>query len=81
VRVYGQDRREILRIRMCQSKLLPINRAGLMNFLSFLKSRQVTKEAYAEIKYQLARYFPNNAEAYHDIKELAFDLFMVGAWD
>jgi GrpB-like predicted nucleotidyltransferase (UPF0157 family) len=47
----------------------------------YLRTHQVTREAYAEIKYQLARYFPNNAEAYYDIKDPAFDLFMAGVWE
>ncbi len=47
----------------------------------YLRTHPVTREAYAEIKYQLARYFPNNAEAYYDIKDPAFDLFMAGAWE
>jgi GrpB-like predicted nucleotidyltransferase (UPF0157 family) len=47
----------------------------------YLRTHEVTREAYAQIKYQLARYFPNNAEAYYDIKDPAFDLFMTGAWE
>ena len=47
----------------------------------YLRTHQVTREAYAEVKYQLARYFANNVEAYCDIKDPAFDLFMAGAWE
>ena len=47
----------------------------------YLRTHEVTRQAYAQIKYQLARYFPNNVEAYYDIKDPAFDLFMAGAWE
>ncbi len=47
----------------------------------YLRSHAGTREAYAEVKRQLARYFPDNTEAYYDIKDPAFDLFMVGAWE
>jgi GrpB-like predicted nucleotidyltransferase (UPF0157 family) len=47
----------------------------------YLRTHAGTREAYAEVKRQLARYFPDNTEAYYDIKDPAFDLFMVGAWE
>ncbi len=47
----------------------------------YLRTHAGTREAYAEVKRQLARYFPDNAEAYYDIKDPAFDLFMTGAWE
>lgn len=47
----------------------------------YLRTHAGTREAYAEIKRQLARYFPNNPDAYYDIKDPAFDLFMTGAWE
>lgn len=47
----------------------------------YLRTHPVTKAAYAQIKFQLARYFPNDVEAYYDIKDPAFDLFMAGAWE
>lgn len=37
--------------------------------------------AYAEIKQQLAKYFPDNADAYYDIKDPVFDLIMEGAYE
>lgn len=45
----------------------------------YLRSHDNARDAYAEIKRQLARYFPNDAEAYYDIKDPVFDLFMTGA--
>jgi GrpB-like predicted nucleotidyltransferase (UPF0157 family) len=47
----------------------------------YLRTHAGTRDAYAEIKHQLARYFPNNVDAYYDIKDPAFDLFMAGAWE
>jgi GrpB-like predicted nucleotidyltransferase (UPF0157 family) len=47
----------------------------------YLRTHDQTRDAYAEIKRQLARYFPNDANAYYDIKDPAFDLFMSGAWE
>jgi GrpB-like predicted nucleotidyltransferase (UPF0157 family) len=47
----------------------------------YLRAHPGTRDAYAEVKRQLARYFPNDVEAYYDIKDPAFDLFMSGAWE
>ncbi len=47
----------------------------------YLRTHAGTRQAYAEVKRQLARYFPDNAQAYYDIKDPAFDLFMTGAWE
>ena len=47
----------------------------------YLRVHDGTRDAYAEVKRQLARYFPDNVEAYYDIKDPAFDLFMSGAWE
>ena len=45
----------------------------------YLRSHPATMHAYAEIKRQLARYFPENVEAYYDVKDPVFDLIMAGA--
>jgi GrpB-like predicted nucleotidyltransferase (UPF0157 family) len=47
----------------------------------YLRTHDGTRDAYAEVKRQLARYFPENVDAYYDIKDPAFDLFMTGAWE
>lgn len=47
----------------------------------YLRTHAETCAAYAEIKRQLARYFPNNRDAYYNIKDPAFDLFMTAAWE
>ncbi len=47
----------------------------------YLRSHPMASDAYMEIKRQLARYFPENAEAYYDIKDPVFDVIMAGAND
>jgi GrpB-like predicted nucleotidyltransferase (UPF0157 family) len=47
----------------------------------YLRAHDGTRDAYAEVKRQLAKHFPDNADAYYDIKDPAFDLFMSGAWE
>ncbi len=47
----------------------------------YLRTHLMARNAYAEIKQQLARYFPENVEAYYDIKDPVFDVIMSGAYD
>lgn len=47
----------------------------------YLRSHPLAAKAYEEIKKQLAHHFPNNAEAYYDIKDPVFDIIMAGAED
>jgi GrpB-like predicted nucleotidyltransferase (UPF0157 family) len=47
----------------------------------YLLTHPPAAAAYAEIKRQLAKYFPDNAEAYYDIKDPVFDLIMEGAYE
>ncbi len=47
----------------------------------YLRTHDGTRDAYAEVKRQLARYFPDDVDAYYNIKDPAFDLFMTGAWE
>lgn len=42
----------------------------------FLRAHPETAAAYAEVKRQLARLFPDDEESYYDVKDPAFDLFM-----
>ncbi|MCW3463814.1 GrpB family protein [Chitinophaga nivalis] len=46
----------------------------------YLRSHPYAAKAYGEIKQQLARYFPDNADAYYDIKDPVFDIIMEGAY-
>ena len=45
----------------------------------FLRSHPDAVAAYAEIKQQLAKRFPEDPESYYDIKDPVFDLLMAGA--
>ena len=45
----------------------------------YLRATPLARNAYAEIKRQLARYFPHDNEAYYDIKDPVFDVIMAGA--
>ena len=47
----------------------------------YLRTNDGAMQAYAEIKRQLARYFPENIKAYYDIKDPVFDMIMAGAND
>jgi GrpB-like predicted nucleotidyltransferase (UPF0157 family) len=47
----------------------------------YLRAHPDAATAYAEIKRQLARRFPNDAEAYYDIKDPVFDIIMAAARD
>ncbi len=47
----------------------------------YLRSHPMAANAYAEIKRQLARYFPENVDAYYNIKDPVFDVIMSGAND
>ncbi len=46
----------------------------------FLRTQPLARDAYAEVKRQLSRYFPDNAEAYYDVKDPVFDVLMAGAF-
>ena len=47
----------------------------------YLRCHPDAASAYGVIKQQLARYFPDNKEAYYDIKDPVFDIIMAGARD
>ena len=46
----------------------------------FLRLQPFARDAYGEVKTQLARYFPDNVEAYYDVKDPVFDVLMAGAF-
>ncbi|MDQ0109284.1 GrpB-like predicted nucleotidyltransferase (UPF0157 family) [Chitinophaga terrae (ex Kim and Jung 2007)] len=46
----------------------------------YLRANKYAAQAYAEIKKQLAKYFPDDVDAYYDIKDPVFDLIMEGAY-
>ena len=45
----------------------------------FLRSHPVAAQAYVLVKQALARRFPDDADAYYDIKDPVFDIIMDGA--
>lgn len=45
----------------------------------YLRSHPIAAAAYGEVKANLARLFPDDAESYYDVKDPVFDLIMVGA--
>lgn len=45
----------------------------------YLRATPTAAAAYAEIKRQLASYFPNDTDAYYAIKDPVFDTLMAGA--
>jgi GrpB-like predicted nucleotidyltransferase (UPF0157 family) len=45
----------------------------------YLRSHPLAADAFGELKFQLARRFPDDVESYFDIKDPAFDIIMVGA--
>ncbi len=47
----------------------------------YLRAHPGAAHAYAEVKKQLARYFPENIDAYYDVKDPVFDILMAGAND
>ena len=47
----------------------------------YMRSHPSAAHAYEEIKKQLARRFPDDVEAYYDIKNPVFDIVMAGAED
>ncbi len=44
----------------------------------YLRAHPMAANAYAEVKRQLARYFPDDVEGYYDIKDPVFDVLMAG---
>jgi GrpB-like predicted nucleotidyltransferase (UPF0157 family) len=47
----------------------------------YLRAHKLAAAAYAEIKLQLAKYFPHDNDAYYAIKDPTFDVLMSGAED
>jgi len=47
----------------------------------YLRSHKSAADAYGRVKIELAKYFPENVDAYYDIKDPVFDILMAGARD
>lgn len=75
-RFYGfPDRRVNLHVRRAGS----FNQRYPLLCRDYLRTHSTAAEAYGEIKRQLARYFPENVDAYYDVKDPVFDVLMAGA--
>ena len=48
-------------------------------FRDYLRSHPLARDAYGELKKTLARLFPDDVDAYYDIKDPAIDMLMAGA--
>jgi GrpB-like predicted nucleotidyltransferase (UPF0157 family) len=73
----GSQRRVHLHVR----KTGAFNQRYPILFRDFLRSNPMASNAYGEIKRQLARYFPEDADAYYDIKDPVCDALMAGAFE
>jgi GrpB-like predicted nucleotidyltransferase (UPF0157 family) len=73
----GADRRSHLHIR----KQGAFNQRYPVLFRDYLRANPLARDAYGEIKKQLARYFPENVDAYYDVKDPVCDLIISNAID
>jgi GrpB-like predicted nucleotidyltransferase (UPF0157 family) len=55
------------------------NQRYALLFRDYLRATPMAADAYGEIKRQLARYFPEDLDAYYDIKDPVCDTLMAGA--
>jgi GrpB-like predicted nucleotidyltransferase (UPF0157 family) len=70
-----KDRRVNLHVR----KTGAFNQKYPVLFRDYLRSNPLARDSYGEIKKQLARYFPENVEAYYDVKDPVCDLIIFNA--
>lgn len=73
----GTDRPCNLHIR----KVGTFNQRYPILFRDYLRLHPMARDAYGEIKMQLAKYFPDNPDAYYDIKDPVCDALMAGAFE
>jgi GrpB-like predicted nucleotidyltransferase (UPF0157 family) len=71
----GQERAANIHVRVAGR----FNQEYALLCRDYLRAEKMAATAYAEIKLNLARYFPNDIDAYYDIKDPVFDVIMVGA--
>ncbi len=57
------------------------NQRYALLFRDYLRAVPMAAHAYGEIKCQLARYFPQDVDAYYDIKDPVCDALMAGAFE
>lgn len=71
----AKDRRINLHVR----KRGAFNQRYPILFRDYLRFDPLAREAYGEIKKQLARHVPDNVDAYYDIKDPVCDLIISSA--
>lgn len=71
------DRRSIIHFRV-EGKF---NQRYPLLCRDYLRSHKSGADAYGRVKEQLAQYFPEDVEAYYDVKDPVFDILMAGAAD
>jgi GrpB-like predicted nucleotidyltransferase (UPF0157 family) len=69
------QRRVNLHVRVAGN---PNQRYALL-FRDYLRANPLAAEGYAEVKRQLARYHPDDEDAYYDVKDPVCDIIMAGA--
>ena len=55
------------------------NQRYALLFRDFLRADPASAQAYAQVKLALARYHPDNFDAYYDVKDPVCDLILAGA--
>lgn len=58
-----------------------LNRKYALVCRDYLRSHAMAAAAYAEIKKQLAKRFPHDADAYYDVKDPVFDVIVCAAFE
>ncbi len=69
------DRRTNIHVRVEGA----FNQRYAVLFRDYLQSQPLARDAYAELKRALSRLFPDDGEAYYDVKDPAIDMLMAGA--
>jgi GrpB-like predicted nucleotidyltransferase (UPF0157 family) len=72
-----KDRRVNLHVRKQGS----FNQRYPILFRDYLRANPMARDAYGEIKRQLARHFSNNVDAYYDLKDPVCDLIISNAFE
>ena len=75
--VNGSERRSHIHIRV-EGRF---NQRYALLCRDYLRTHPSAADAYGRVKQELARYFPEDVEAYYDIKDPVFDVLMSGARD
>ena len=78
-KLYAQNGPDLRRINCHIRARGRFNQRYALLCRDYLRTHPAAAAAYAEIKRQLARRFPDDEEAYYDVKDPVFDVLMAGA--